>query len=543
MLSNFPQRAVSMNESNPNVIMGHWPGPIRIGVYVEQLQVSAWIYEMLVELEESNLFKLSHLIIPCDELVKKRQSGIFQQFVEMLDARFTRSEADAFNICDAEPLLGALPKSMYSGDASWKGIDADVLLFLAPGDPSNVLSRGTRHGVWSLHLLNSKEERIHYWELAKSNPSNLIQQICVQRGDGARQRVLHGSALSPSLTENRNSFAWKSAAYLPRLLKELHEKGDDFHEDLSPCDDGVMSPPKKVGRLDGINLLAKMALKRTSHKLSRLARREQWGLFIAETAGFPSRHGDLKRVFPPRDRFWADPFIVAHEGRRWCFAEELIWEEKKGTIVAFDLDDPKTEAKVVLERPYHLSYPFVFNYDGQFYMIPETRSNRSIEIYEATRFPYEWRPLKPLMTGVEAVDATLHEYEGRWWMFVNMASRPGGSTWDELFIFHAPHPLSQNWVAHPKNPVISDVRCARPAGRILASEDGLVRPAQDCRRRQGDLRPGVHFMQITRLDAHHYEEVELDKLLPDWDSRVKRIHTYNEGGGLMIIDGLMERFF
>ena len=119
----------------------------------------------------------------------------------------------------------------------------------------------------------------------------------------------------------------------------------------------------------------------------------------------------------------------------------------------------------VLERPYHLSYPFVFEHDGNTYMLPETAANGTIELYECEEFPHRWVLKKTMMEGVYAVDSTLHFHEGRWWLFTNIRDNEGASSDDELFLFFADSPLAENWTPHPLNPIVSDASCARPAGR------------------------------------------------------------------------------
>ena len=39
-----------------------------------------------------------------------------------------------------------------------------------------------------------------------------------------------------------------------------------------------------------------------------------------------------------------------------------------------------------LERDYHLSYPFIFEWESRLYMIPETTVTRQVELYLCTEF-------------------------------------------------------------------------------------------------------------------------------------------------------------
>jgi hypothetical protein len=93
-------------------------------------------------------------------------------------------------------------------------------------------------------------------------------------------------------------------------------------------------------------------------------------------------------------------------------------------------------------------------------MIPETRERRTLELYRAVEFPQKWELVKILAENVAAVDSTIFDYSGKLWLFANIA-QPGASTFDELHLFHAKS-LWGIWTPHPKNPIVSDVRRARP---------------------------------------------------------------------------------
>jgi hypothetical protein len=137
-------------------------------------------------------------------------------------------------------------------------------------------------------------------------------------------------------------------------------------------------------------------------------------------------------------RFYADPFLHRANGRTFLFVEEYPYASRKGLISAAEVvGDRVLSAPVpVLKRPYHLSYPFVFEHEGEFYMIPETGENRSIELYRAVEFPWKWELSAVLMEGAAFSDATVLFHDGLWWLFVT-ADWFGGSTQDELSIFYS----------------------------------------------------------------------------------------------------------
>jgi hypothetical protein len=170
-------------------------------------------------------------------------------------------------------------------------------------------------------------------------------------------------------------------------------------------------------------------------------------------------------------------------------------------------------------------------------MLPETAQNRALELYQCTRFPDRWEFVKNLMSGVYAVDATLLEYEGKWWLFANVKEE-GGSSHDALHLFWSDSPLSEKWTPHPRNPIVKGIHTARPAGRIFAQDGKLIRPSQDSSRRYGFA---LNFNRIDRLSETEYEETRLSTFLPPSEKGVLALHTWNEADGMVVIDAVMRR--
>ena len=165
-------------------------------------------------------------------------------------------------------------------------------------------------------------------------------------------------------------------------------------------------------------------------------------------------------------------------------------------------------------------------------MIPETASVNAVQLYRARAFPTGWEYVKNLLSGIKAVDATLHEQDGHWYLFTAV-SEAGGSTCDELFLFVADSPLGP-WAAHPMNPIVSDVRCARPGGALFRRDGVLYRPAQNCAKSYG---AALAIMQVTELTPERYVERYAYSIEPDWRSGLYGCHTITLADDLMVLDG------
>jgi len=142
-----------------------------------------------------------------------------------------------------------------------------------------------------------------------------------------------------------------------------------------------------------------------------------------------------------------------------------------------------------------------------------------------------------LLEGVRLVDATLEHVAGRWWLFANGA--PGASRVfdDELYLYHAER-LTGDWQPHERNPVKSDARCARPAGRLYWRGGALYRPAQICVPRYG---AGVSVNRVLRLTPQHYAERQVERIMPSPESGLYGLHTVNRAGALTVVDAFTRR--
>ena len=231
--------------------------------------------------------------------------------------------------------------------------------------------------------------------------------------------------------------------------------------------------------------------------------------------------------------------MVEKSGRYYIFFEELIYAEGKAHIAMLELDRAgrTSTPSRVLEADYHLSYPYVFEHDGQLWMLPESARNRRVELYRCVDFPLSWKREQVLLEDVRLVDATLHRSGERWWMFANSAA--GGSRMfdDELHLFYADR-LMGEWRPHAKNPVKSDARSSRPGGSLFSRNGVLYRPAQVCVPRYG---AGLAIHRVLKLTPEEYAERQVERLLPSAESGLFGLHTMNRAGDLIVVDAFARR--
>jgi hypothetical protein len=239
-------------------------------------------------------------------------------------------------------------------------------------------------------------------------------------------------------------------------------------------------------------------------------------------------------------RFVADPFMVLRDGIWHLFFEAMDDHLRRGAIALATSRDARAwrYEGIVLAEPYHLSYPYLFEWEGRHYMIPESLEPRAVRLYRARRFPHEWEYVADLLEE-QCADSSIIRRDGRWWLFT--CTRPYQH--DILRLYHA-EDLAGPWREHPASPIVDgDAARARPAGKIIEWEGKLVRFSQDC---TGCYGRQVRAFEIDHLDAERYSEHERHDspvLAPSgrgWNGKCMHhidAHRLDDGSWIACVDG------
>jgi hypothetical protein len=245
---------------------------------------------------------------------------------------------------------------------------------------------------------------------------------------------------------------------------------------------------------------------------------------------------DAAIMVPPKGRFFADPFVCTRDGRPYIFFEDYYFRERKGKISVATFENGAFDfLGVVLDLPYHLSYPYIFEHEGNTYMVPETCGNRTIELWKCTEFPLKWELSKTLMNNISAVDTIVFPYGGYWWLFTNIDRTDGLSHCDELFAFYAEKPDATEWIPHAQNPIVNSPIKARNAGMVMAEDGSVIRCAQT----QGFLHygKGVSLNRIEQLSPSAYSEVDGPVNYPHFLRKpFASMHHWHHHGGHTVFD-------
>ncbi len=550
-----PRAPTATPRSGSELIGSRTVNPVTLGVLLDGRVQESWALESLRQAlavpgvrlatvavargmaRESFASHLHKIFDRIDKAMRCRRERLFtptdvaSQFaVPLLNVGITR-HSDGWGLDEA-------------GAATLRQCEVDVWLCFAASPPRRPVTPISRLGVWGI-AIGKDVSATNIWggamELSAGSPVTMVSVVdYAASGAGLLYRTF-GATITNSVRRNRLNALHKGMSFYRRILQHLTVDGDTW---------GLAAPRMAVPtrypalREPTVSAVARVAWRWASNialtRLRSLNWRDQWQMayYFADKDEAGVRFDRLRYLVPPKDRFWADPFAVEHEGRSFIFFEELPFATQKGHIMAvevFENGEPG-EPQVALERPYHLSYPFIFSWEGSLYMMPETAANGTVEVYRCESFPLRWSLHRVVLENISAYDATLWQDKDRWWMFVNVAE-PGADSSDELHLYSGMTPLGP-WTAHRANPVVSDVRSARPAGPLFSRDGVLYRPSQDCSLAYG------HSVLINRVDVLRddaYRETAVDRVSPGWRKDILHVHTLGGSGRLRVIDYLVSR--
>ena len=536
----------------------------------------AWTYSMITKIIESDFAEITLVIqnnIAPSEKPKKSllfkiknyiASFLFRFYTKKENKKY-KSNNNAFQEKDLNQILKGIdilkvtPKStllsdrILEEDLSKIGkYNLDVMIRLGFKILRGDILTTSKYGIWSFHHGDNKLNRggpAGTWEVMEGwEETGVVLQILTEDLDGGV--VIERSTsctVNNSIISNKNNYYWKALSMIPRNLRKLHVLGGDvfmkqiLHSNSDPCFyyNRLYLKPTNTEVLKYLRNKYSWKIK---NKINKWIYTNQWILLYSfnKSNNFALSFFRFKKIIPPKDRFWADPFIVHKDNQYFVFIEELLYSNNKGHISYFTIDekDGMTKPVKILEKNYHLSYPFIFEDNGSYYMIPETSENNTIELYKCTEFPEKWELQETLMANIKAVDATLLFYDNKYWLFCNVKENNGASTCDELFLFYSNKLLNGNWQSHRQNPIVSDVKKSRPAGKIFMYNNEFYRPSQNCSLHYGR---GMHIAKILILNEMEYKEESIQFIYPNWDKNLIGTHTLNFDGKLTFIDGLLKR--
>ena len=232
-------------------------------------------------------------------------------------------------------------------------------------------------------------------------------------------------------------------------------------------------------------------------------------------------------------RYWcADPFLFVKDGQYYLFFEMFDRLKRKGLIGYRELSDNSIgEMNIAYECDYHLSYPLIYEEDGNIYMLPECEQSGMLFRLKCVNFPDKWEKDKTYISE-RLADTTRFIYNGVTYYLSEKVDDE--KIFDRLDLFY-----EDDIGFHEccNNPVKHDVNSARCAGNIFEYNGSLVRPSQNCGQEYGKE---LNFNKIISISKENYSEKLLKSIRVNdvnVDAKIYTgIHTYNKLDGIEVID-------
>ncbi|XP_044979668.1 glucosamine inositolphosphorylceramide transferase 1-like [Hordeum vulgare subsp. vulgare] len=207
--------------------------------------------------------------------------------------------------------------------------------------------------------------------------------------------------------------------------------------------------------------------------------------------------------------FVASPFLFLQGDGIYMFFETKNPVTSQGDIAAAvsrDAGATWQQLGVVLDEEWHLSYPYVFSYNGKVYMMPESSKNGDLRLYRALDFPLKWA-LEKVLVEKPLVDSVIIKFRGSYWLIGSDLSSYGVKRNGELSIWYSSSPLAP-WNPHRRNTIRSmdNGPSFRNGGRPFVYDGDLYRIGKQSGGVSGH---GIKVFRVEILTANEYKETEV----------------------------------
>lgn len=533
--------------------------PLRYGVLLDSATVNAWQAAVLEHLQESGDAELALLVILSGTSrgarARQRRSLSEQAGTAAFNVYSTRlSHSRALRPSGVAPWPADVPVVRVpavraeQSRLAFRAEDIetireqrlDFLMDFGSGRLTGAVLETARFGIWSFR---HGDEPLHrgrppgFWELVDGQPvvGVALDRLTAGPDDGATLQKGWFAAAPESYALTRDRLLLGAAGWPANVCHGIRAGTADMEGPPSPP---TAARPRTLSAIPFLRFLSVTTRARLRKYWHHGMRHDDWniGVVDAPVASLLARQSIPEVRWAPgrRGHYAADPF------GRWDGATlDILYEDYSHAHGIASIarrrwtrDRGWALPEPALEIGSHLSYPFPFEHEGRQLMLPETRASGRLVVYEADRIDGSWRPWADLGLGVDVADATVLQHDGRWWLFAVRSDRLNPAT--ELLLWFADRPEGP-WQEHPLNPVVIDVRSARPAGPLFRVDGQLYRPAQDCSTGYGDR---LAVKRVVTLTAEHYEEEMVRFLEPERGGPFPYgLHTLTGAGDVTLVDG------
>ena len=509
---------------------------LRVGVVLDGRQASPWVDALLTFLRR--IPGLEVQVFPGANRGRsdsKRPAWLVDRLYSMSRARF-----DPFGEVTLDGKDCVALDSIDAIEAAGCGL---IIWLASSEDPDVDLRHLASHGVLTVRF-GDRNRGIPFWDEVARSRLTSTATIFWHDASFAQGRAVRKAETCTSqglfITENATQPLVAAIRMLGSLCLEVQCGGPQFEQRvraLSPQRLAGEDPEDCPSNFEAARFFAKKLMRSAHRRWTIRGKRARW--FIAMRPNSGESITDPKQLdltgfkeipLPPGVQSMADPFLWEAGGRQYLLFEEVAAGQTRGRLGCIELfeNGSCSEMKIILDQPYHLSYPCIVPSNGDLFLLPETSKAKRVELYRFSSFPWKVELVSWPIDGVALADTTPVLVEGRWYFFTTTIE-----PFMETLLFSATR-LDGPWSLHPCNPASTSVKNSRSAGQLFWRGGRLFRPTQDCSVRYGYA---ITVNEVTKLTPDEFEERPVSYLPPSWKPRLLGTHTWNESSSLQVIDG------
>lgn len=533
---------------------------LRFGVMVDDMTLQRWQAETIKKLTDSGMQLL--LIIKNEESAPKK--GLFRKikeypfrrmFFQVWNHRLFKPECKAMvdlsaycelekiEVLNCQPQHQGISTIISNNDIETiRNQELDFILRFGFNILSGEILTVAKYGIWSFH---HDDEMVYrgappgFWEFMHDDPVNgiILQKLTESLDKGVILKKVFYPTILHSYKAHLNQLYFESESLPLEVCNEIIRTGGVFEYESKSTAPVYRAP--KNGKMLKYWLLC--PIRRLRFHLHDLFRQEDWDVayaeiplreFIKDPKSYESDFVWFRRSH--LNTYYADPFVISTAKDTYIFFESYNYKKGKGSICVALKSEKFKKHHEALYEPFHLSYPFVFQYNGTVYCLPEANESNRLTLYRFNEKELILEKDSVLMENIRAIDPTLYFKDGKWNLFLGLQK------YSNIKLFrYLSNDLRGPYETYYNNPIKTDCQNARMAGAFFTDGDTLIRPGQESIRYYGTA---VRLNEVQVLSDDYYSESQIIRIEPFNECHFKHgLHTLNGNETMTVIDG--KRFF
>lgn len=518
----------------------------KIGILVDSINCNLQVVDIVKQIKEEANVEL-YLLVGTDKNIKELKERVYNHLftLERKILSLFQSEIKEYNqIIDITKLIDHKPinlqaknkKELIFTQNSIKklqelNLDLIVNLNIKESIKGGILDKASKDGLISL----SHNHPIAFWETYLREDSI---KFTIKKLNNKTDEILFKGKIATMrvVSEMEVRLLQESSTYIIKIVAKY-------------INDGTLPQVKNPILHDHLNLHTPSTLKQLHYLLKTtqlytslifkrliLKKYPRFHVAFLWSDWSNARLSDGVEIKTPPNHFYADPFVWRKDGKTVCFLEDYDYGENIAWISAVELFEDRSYKILgeVIKEPFHLSFPYIFEYKNELYMVPESTASNSIRLYKCIEFPLKWEYQKDLLKDIKTADTMIFEHKNRWWLFTNQSTPNNSDQAAQLFAYYSHSPLSTTWHSHSLNPIHFNSNSGRNGGIVNLDNKEPIRARQ--KQKFNTYGAAFSLAKITELSPTTYKEEEICKITPNFFPNIKATHHIHSNGNVTVYD-------